>query len=323
MKKTSEKIVEYIETKGQVTPGDLSDHLGINRQATHRQINKLIGDERIYKIGKSPRVYYLIKDKKREDFTGDIDDETKKIVEENFLVITPSGERKEGLEGFIYWCDKQKLPIEKTATEYKQTLLKYTPYKKDGLIDGMYKIKKMFSKVFLDKLYYLDFYSIERFGKTKLGQLLLYAKQSQNKVLIKELIEKIKPKIDSVIEKFEIDAIGFIPPTVKREVQLMKELEKHLNLPIPTINIVKVKTPIAVAQKTLHKLEDRIENAKNTIIVDDSRKYKNILLIDDALGSGATLNETSSKIRNLGLAEKIVGLAITGSFSGFEIINEV
>ena len=48
-----------------------------------------------------------------------------------------------------------------------------------------------------------------------------------------------------------------------------------------------------------------------------------MLLIDDALGSGATLNETAQKIKSQRLAETVIGLAITGSFSGFEIISEV
>ncbi len=76
-------------------------------------------------------------------------------------------------------------------------------------------------------------------------------------------------------------------------------------------------------QKTLTKLEDRIENAKSTIIVDDSRKFKTLLLIDDALGSGATLNEVARKIKSQKMADTIIGLTITGSYSGFEAISEV
>lgn len=323
MKATNSKIIEYIRSKREVTAAELADYLGISRQAVHRQLNKLLKDHIVYKIGRPPKVFYLLSEKKEEVMVINIDRKLKKTINDNFLIITPSGEREEGMTGFIYWCNKQKLPIEKTAQEYAKTLKKYTPYKKSGLIDGMYKIKHTFNHVFLDKVFYLDFYSIERFGKTKLGQMLLYAKQSQNKTLIKELVDQIKPQIDSLIKQFKIDAVGFIPPTVRREVQLIKELERQLNLPIPTIALIKVKTPVAVPQKTLTKLEDRIENAKKTIIVRDRRKFKTILLVDDALGSGATLNETAMKIKKQNLAEIIIGLAITGSFSGFEVISEV
>jgi len=320
---TSQKILDFIEDKGQATGNDLTGYLSITSRAVRKQLNKLLSEGKLYKVGKPPKVFYLLSKQKSIANKYDIEPSLKKSIDDNFLVITPSGERLEGSQGFIYWCNKQKLGVEKTALEYGRTLKKYIPYKKNGLIDGMYKLKNTFDKIYLDKIFYLDFYSIERFGKTKLGQLLLYAKQSQDKSLIKELASQIRPKVESLIESFDVDAVGFIPPTVKREIQFMQELERNLNLSLPSLKIVKVKTPIIVPQKTLNKLADRIENARDTIMVNDARQYKTLLLLDDALGSGATLNETAKKIKKQKLAENIIGLAITGSFSGFEVISEV
>ena len=59
----------------------------------------------------------------------------------------------------------------------------------------------------------------------------------------------------------------------------MKELEKNLHLGAQRISIIKIATEVAVPQKTLSKLDDRVENARKTIIVDDKKKCKNILLI--------------------------------------------
>jgi len=79
-----------------------------------------------------------------------------------------------------------------------------------------------------------------------------------------------------------------------------------------------------VAQKTLSKLEDRVQNAQKTIIVEDSRIFNNILIMDDAIGSGATINETAKQIRHKKLCnKKLFGLCITGSFKGFDVISEV
>lgn len=76
--------------------------------------------------------------------------------------------------------------------------------------------------------------------------------------------------------------------------------------------------------KTSEKLEDRIINARETIYIDEKGSYKNILLIDDAVGSGATLNELAKKIRkNKICSGKIIGLAVTGSLNGFDVISEV
>lgn len=321
--KTSDKIIKYIKENGQASGHDLSNHLGLTTRAVRKQLNNLLLDNRVYKIGKPPRVFYLIKNYQERTEVEVVSENIKTVIENNFLFITPSGEREGGFRGFVYWCQKHGLPIPKTALEYEKTIRKYARYKKDGLIDGGYKIKKTFDEVYLDKLFYLDFYSIERFGKTKLGHLLLYAKQSQNKVLINELVDLIRPSIKMVLESFHVDAVGFIPPTVKREVQLMKEIERQLNLPLPSISIVKVKTPVVVPQKTLSKLEDRIENAQSTIVINETRAYDTVLLIDDALGSGATLNEVAQKIKKQNLAKNVVGVAITGSFSGFEVISEV
>ena len=127
-----------------------------------------------------------------------------------------------------------------------------------------------------------------------------------------------------MIKSHKIDAVAFVPPSVKREVQFMRELEKNLKLKVKTIPIIKLKTAVVVPQKTLPKLEDRIENAKNTFVVEDNAEYNNILLVDDAVGSGATMNEIAKKIRDRKLCRgQIIGLAITGSFKGFDVISEV
>lgn len=325
MKKTSEKILEYIKIHEQATANELVGFLLISQRAVFRQLSNLLSEKKLTKIGKPPKVFYQLGDNdKKENIQFELSKSLKKTIAENFFIITPSGERKEGLDGFIFWCQKTNQPIEKTAKEYVATLKKYDAFKKDGIIDGMKKIQGTFERTQLDRIFYLDFYSIERFGKTKLGQLLLYAKQSQDKKLMRELAVNIKPKVDDLIKKYQIDAICFIPPTVKRQVQFMKELEKNLHPKIRKISIEKVKTQIIVPQKTLNKLEDRIENARKTIIVSDDNFCKNILLIDDAVGSGATLNETAGQIKRKGICTgKIVGLAITGSFKGFDVISEV
>jgi hypothetical protein len=323
--KTSEKIIEYIKKKSQVSGRELADYLELSDRAVRKQLFALMEKGVLAKAGKPPKVFYLFKDKKSEPLaTDEIDKKTRDKIGEKYLLITPSGERLEGCAGFKYWCDKQNLPVEKTAQEYLKTIRKYDAFKKSGFIDGTGKIKNTFGQINLDRLYYLDFYSIERFGKTKLGQLLLYAKQSQDRKLMKELIVEIKPRVDQIIKKYRISGIGYIPPTVKREVQLMKVLEKGLKENIRTIKIIKLKTEISIPQKTLNKLSDRVENARKTFVVEENAAFKNILLIDDAVGSGATMNEIAGKIKTRGICSgNIIGLSITGSFKGFDIISEV
>jgi len=320
---TGIKIFQYIKEHKQVTALEIFEYLTISRQAIFKQLSKLQKEGKIKKIGTPPKVFYFIYDEKEAPRFDLADSGTQKTIEEFFLNITPQGQKQEGFIGFVNWCQKRDLPIEKTAKVYTEILKKYEIYKKEGLVDGMFKMKKTFDTVFVNEVFYLDFYSVEIFGKTKLGQLLLYAKQSQDRKLIRELVDKIRKNIEDLITSHKVDAVTFIPPTVKREIQIMRELEKNLHLNIPAFKLVKIQTEIIVPQKTLNKLEDRIENARRTIILGESRKYNTILIIDDALSSGATINETAKKIKEANLAQNIIGLAITGSYSGFEVISEV
>ena len=321
---TKEKIYNYILKERQVTANKIVDNFGLSRWAIYKHLNKLLEESRISKIGGPPKVFYIIleKESKKDDYF--IKNEFKNLIDNRFLDITPKGVKIEGWQGFIGWSEKRKLDVTKSAEDFVKIIKKYDSMRIDGFLDGIKKMKATFSKIYLDKVFYLDFYSIERFGKTKLGQELLYAKQSQDKKLIKELVENIKNPVNFLIKKYKIDAVAFIPPTVKREVQLMKELEKLLNLNLHRIKISKIKTPVVVPQKTLSKLEDRIENAKNTFVVEESGCYNNILLIDDAVGSGSTLNEIACQIKDRKISKnKIIGLSITGSFKGFDVISEV
>ena len=189
----------------------------------------------------------------------------------------------------------------------------------------MEKLKntKGFISIAIDQLYYLDFYAIERFGKTRLGTLLHFAKQGQNRMLMNEIIGMTKEKINQFVKQKKIDAVGYIPPTIKRHLQFMQVLQKGVNLPLPHIGLVKVSGEIPVPQKALSKIEDRISNARSSIVVRETRQFKNVLLIDDAVGSGATINETAAKLKAKGSAQKIIGIAVIGSFKGFDVIQEV
>jgi hypoxanthine-guanine phosphoribosyltransferase len=322
---TSDKIIDYISQNGQASGKELTDYLGnISGRAVRKQLKNLTEKNILQKIGKPPKVYYLLTTNKKIADSISVDQKVLDAINKRYLYITPTGEAKEGWNGFLVWCEKTKQDPIKTANEYILTLKKFDEFKKNDLIDGMPKMKNTFKDVFLDKLYYLDFYSIERFGKTKLGQTLLYAKQSQNISLIRRLVDEIRPQIIKIIQTQNIDGVLFVPPTVKREIQFMRELEEKLRLPISILSVTKIKTEITIPQKTLSKLEDRIENAKKTIIVEDKKEYKNVLLIDDAVGSGATMNETAKQIKSKNLVSgSIIGLAITGSFKGFDVISEV
>jgi|TARA_B110000967_G_C18819397_1_gene527831 hypothetical protein len=46
-------------------------------------------------------------------------------------------------------------------------------------------------------------------------------------------------------------------------------------------------------------------------------------LIEAAGGSGATLNQIAKKIKNRHISKEVVGLAVVGSYKGFDVITGV
>jgi predicted amidophosphoribosyltransferase len=189
-----------------------------------------------------------------------------------------------------------------------------------------YEIKTTFKdNVYLDELWYLYPYSIAIFGKTKISQLIFHAKQTQDIALMKRAFTIIENRIHQYIDYIKPDAVAFIPPTVPRKKQIMKELKKFLSLHIPEIQIEKIKTGILVQQKTLKDLDDRVYNAKHTMVVTSkvNKPYKKLLLIDDFTGSGSTLNQVAKKCKEQGVAEEVIGLTLTGSINGFDVLREI
>ena len=320
------QIVDLLKEIGALSVLELTERLGISRQMIHRHLKQLVEDGMVAKIGRPPKVYYnFISEQKSTKMYLSLSDEVTNFIDEHFMQITEEGSLLTGVEAFSFWCGKRELPIEKTAKEYVLTKKRYLSYfKANNLIDGTSKLMNTngFDQINLKQLFYSDFYAIERFGKTKLGQMLLYAKQGQNKTIIKSIVNMIRKTIEVLIINKKIDAVGFIPPSIKREVQFMKELERYLELSVPLISIEKVKTNIIVPQKTLSKLTDRIANARNTIVVTERRSFNKVLLIDDAVGSGATINETAEKVLKRKVAKTVYGYAVTGSFKGFDVISE-
>jgi phosphoribosylpyrophosphate synthetase len=319
-----DQVKKLFEQKKQLTAKDVVDNTGASRQMVQKVLKSFVESGYLSKVGTPPKVFYILstKNTKATNIQTDITPEQGEYLKNNFVVISPDGTRTDGVNGFLLWCQQRKEPAQKTLKEYFATVKKYNLHKKNGLILGDHKMKDTFEKVYLDHIFYADFYSIERFGKTKLGQLLLYAKNSQDKKIVKEITVLVKPHIEKLIEDKQISAVAYIPPTVPRQVQFMSELAKDLKLTLPMVELVKVKTEVIVPQKTLSKLSDRILNADSTIFTSENRKYKTVLLIDDAVGSGATLNQTAKKLKENGIADIVFGLSITGSANGFEIINE-
>lgn len=334
---TKDKIVEYIKKTHQARAHDLAEYLNISTQATHRQLNKLISEGKLQKAGKPPLVFYILSSNENNinshavaQAKRDLPVLLTTVIRNNFLHITPDGKLLYGLEGFVLWASeyKKSTPIKTLAQEYSEVLNQKNAYTEtEGWIDATQKLNITFSDNSIQKMLFEDIYSYPIFGRTKLAKLVMHAKQIENKDLITEISSIAKPTIEKIIKKFNIEAIAYIPPTVPRRLQFIDELDKKLAINLPKIVLSKVLAgDIAVPQKTLSTLQDRVINAKSTIFLRhiSESNYKNVLLIDDVVGSGASFHETALKLKaqNIG-SEKIIAYALVGNIKGYDVIRQL
>jgi len=326
---TKKQIVDIINKNGAMRPADLARELDISTQAVHRHLKKLLEQGQLKRHGKAPLVFYsLAKEQKKVDFSS-LSKEESQYIDDYFSYLSPSGELTHGLLAFGEWLKstKQIKVCKSVATAFvKQKESALALRNSKGYLDLTPKVSSTFEKCFLDKVVCTDFYSLPQFGKTHLGNLVMAGKSGQSRAAIKEIADVFKPFIEQFIKQHSINYLVWIPHSIPRKIELLIELEKLLGLSQPKIQLTKAYTgDIPVPQKSLSKLEDRIANAQDTIFLKDkSDKYTgSALIIDDALGSGATVNEIARKLRNHTNVTKIYGIVVVGSFKGFDVISEI
>ena len=328
---TQKRILDLITEKSQIKPHDLKNSLGISTVSIHKHLKKLLDAKKIMRHGKPPLVFYTLNTSVSLETIeiGKIAQPDQQVIHQNFVYFTPEGEFLSGVSAFIHWVQHtgQKAHLEFLAREFVQIRQKADQFfdPNHAFIRALFKLNQTFPETFLDELFYQDFYSLPKFGRTILGHKVLHAKQSQNLPLIQALATFCRPTILNIIEHYHINHIGWIPHSIPRKIPFLKAFKEFLKLDYPTINIVKAYAgEIPIAQKSLSKLEERIENAQKTFFINNPpQQVDNLLLLDDALGSGATLNEVARKIRQLVNPKKIYGYVICGSYKGFEVIREV
>lgn len=311
-----------------LTIDDLASVWNLNVSSAKKYIKKFVDEGLINKQGLPPKK--ILYSYNFLNLKYHFSKEQEEIISKYYIYVSPDGQILKGLRGFIYWAENKsnRSDPELLAQEYLDTRGKYYQDKKSVfLIDASSKLEKVFNKdVYLKKLFHRDFDALPVFGKTYLNQMIRIAKSGQkNDAVMDDIVLNIQLSIDTIIAEYNIQAIGFIPPTIARKTQLMSFLESKIKLDLPIITIKKEKNFAPVQQKSLKKVEDRILNAKKTIVVNVRDNYKNVLLIDDVTGSGATLNETAKKIIKQGIAQNVYGFTVTGSAKAgeFDVISEV
>lgn len=324
---TKQNILEYIEQHDVVTVKEVTQYFGLNPTIIHRHLKDLLEQEKIIKLGKAPKVVYKANRTEKYFEEGSLSYTEKQFLERYYYAYDSDGNVLQGYEGFINRCIQRHVDVKNQLNLY-QAIITHIESLKDsqGMIDGKNMLSVKLGDIRIDRLHFIDAYQVGHFGRSKLGSLTFYAKQSQNKELIKKVVHIVKPAVYAYLTKYNIDGICFIPPSIRRGVQFMTELKKQLAIDLPELKLQKLfPSSVVIPQKSLKTMEQRIKNAENTIFVTSWQSpVKNLLLIDDFMGSGATLNTAARKIKEHKLAKKVQAISLLGNIdTQYEVINEI
>ncbi len=82
---TRDRIFNHISKERQVTVNKIAEELGFSRQAIYKHLNILLKEDKVTKIGKPSRVFYLMK--KQESSKHFQIDKKKRILLRKLLVL--------------------------------------------------------------------------------------------------------------------------------------------------------------------------------------------------------------------------------------------
>ena len=309
------------------SPQYVVEQTGISRSNVQKYLRELLDEGYLEKVGRPPAVYYKVID----NFS--------RVVHENFVFKDTVGYIFRGLQGLEKWTENKY--TDKTLTEkiqiYEESFRLYKETrKKNGLFEisaGLESLKTH-TDIYVDRLFCIDLYNtkVEVHTKRTKSAVWLEAAKNPNSKRADEFATKLcNISIGAILtysKEKNIQSAAFVPPTAKRKVQIMKKLEISIKEKCPFIDYLKIKrydpSGLLQEQKTIGTVRGRIENASLTFDLISKQKWDTVLLIDDLVGSAATLNEIARKIKQKKIAKTVHAITIVGVNSKkFPIVKKI
>jgi hypothetical protein len=329
MKLQKEELFEYIKKNPWDKIWEMAQFFGVTNMTIHRHITDLCNNWLLIKRWSWPQTIYQISKENSKLEISNISIQIRMALDSCRYQINKVWQVSQWVSGFAHRCWKRNLDFNlQTKQRYNYFLIVESMRDRTWCIDATKKLNKYGNWV-LKKLWYQDIYARPQYGKSKQWTFLEVAKIQPTIKIFGEIITYIRPLLQKLIILYKIDAVCFVKPTMSRKLQIMNYLEKNLSLGLPVIAIKKVPW-FFPPQKSLSKMEDRIINAQESFQIEKNKNvYNNVLLIDDAVWSGATLVELAKKLK-YSIARNVFWYAITGTanwlfdeISKFEVFSNV
>lgn len=147
--------------------------------------------------------------------------------------------------------------------------------------------------------------------RSPLGELVYRLKYKGNRTAISAIVDAVAGFVRNWA--IQPDMIIPMPPSKQRAaqpvVEIATELGKALQIPVDTTSLKKTRaTP---QMKDVGDFSERVAALETAFAVDKNVEGKRVLLIDDLLQSGATMNVVAQALRKQGNVKAVYAIALT------------
>jgi predicted amidophosphoribosyltransferase len=148
--------------------------------------------------------------------------------------------------------------------------------------------------------------------RSPLGELVYRLKYKSHKSAIASIVETIVSFVQG--RAIQADVIVPMPPSKLQRpyqpvIEIASELSKVLKIALDTTSLKKTKT--TPQMKDIGDYSERVAALDTAFTVGNDLEGKRVLLIDDLLQSGATMNVVAKALREQGRAKAVYAIALT------------
>ena len=327
MRKNKRIEIVRLLMQGVFSPTDIHKKTKIGLSLVNRHLRDLVSSGYVEKIGKPPSTLYSLAQHPSHLLIKS------PIIDKHFVFIDLTvGSVFYGVEGFLLWSphNLKKYSLYEKVLLYEDRIRETESLRNKSLVFSLNsKLSAMGEKIFLQEVSSAFLNSMPDFGLTKQSVLLSIAKEgaSRAKKFGHSLIDDFFPILSRYMGRYDFDAVLFVPPSAKRRVQIMSLLTEEFKDNFPNLPIIKAKKrhgDVILQQKSIKGLPNRLANAEATFVVGPADTcYDKVLLIDDFVGSGATLNVLARKVLEQDIAKEVYGIGMVGIIEkGFVVVKK-
>jgi len=308
----TQQILLLLAKHHSLRPIELHKITNISRQRIHSQLKSLLLSNQIIRKGRSPLTYYSLNTGGQQSSSTvlELSENQRETLDQDFLIIKRQGTQVTGQRAVCDYAQEHNLNPQLVAEQFVEA--RDQQKQKAGIDQGnsidqldQLEQKQNVETGVIERYQCADFSSLDKFGPTAMAKKVHAAKTSENAVLQLEIFKQTERQIHEMITEHGVEAVAFVPGSTAAGKKFIRQWQEALDLPLPHVNLVRVAEDPGVPQKAISLQVDREDYAQRTLVPGDHRRFKHILLLDDRIISGTTINQAAKSLIKEDVAQRV------------------